>query len=108
MELLLETVCQTLSKYYTLGTEVSIDEVMICFCSHSWDTFKMSNKLIDEDYKAFCLAYHRYIFEFLYSISFKTNSRSERVDNLSNTSAMVFSLAMSLPYKYKSIYHLYR
>ena len=56
MEPLLETVRQASSKYYTPGTEVSIDEAMIHFCGCFQDIFKMPNKLIDEDYKVFCLA----------------------------------------------------
>src|SRR5437762_13013293 len=61
---LLEAVHQALSKYYTPHTNVSIDEVMICFCGCSRDIFKMLNKLIGEGYKAFCLADHGYLFDF--------------------------------------------
>ena len=102
MEPLLETVRQASSKYYTPGTEVSIDEAMIRFCGRSRDTFKMPNKPIDEGYKAFCLADRGYIFDFRMASRSRPTPGVERVDNLSNTSAMVFSLAMSLPYKHKA------
>ena len=99
MEPLLETVHQASSKYYIPGTELSIDEAIIYLCGYSQDTFKMSNKPIDESYKVFCLADHRYIFDFHMTSHSRSTPGVERVDNLSNTSAMVFSLAMSLPYK---------
>ena len=107
MEPLLETVHQASSKYYTPGTEVSIDEAMIHLCGRSRDTFKMPNKPIDEGYKAFCLANREYIFDFHIASHLRPTPGVERIDNLSNTSAIVFSLAMSLPYK-QSVYHLYR
>ena len=80
---------------------MSIDEAMIHFCGHSQDTFKMPNKPIDEGYKAFCLADRGYIFDFRMASRSRPTPGVERVDNLSNTSAMVFSLAMSLLYKHK-------
>ena len=50
---LLEAVCQASMKYYTPGTNVSINEAIIQFCRRSHDTFKMLNKPINESYKAF-------------------------------------------------------
>src|SRR2546429_7284261 len=75
---------------------------MIHFCGHSQDTFKMPNKPIGEDYKVFCLADRGYIFDFRMASCSKPTPGVESVDNLSNTSAMVFSLAMSLLYKHKA------
>ena len=63
---------------------------------------KMPNKPIGEGYKAFYLADHGYVFDFRMASRSKPTPGVESVDNLSNTSAMVFSLAMSLPYKHKA------
>src|SRR5438874_5744393 len=75
---------------------------MIRFCGRSRDTFKMPNKPIDEGYKVFCLVDHGYVFDFRIASCSKPTPGVESVDNLSNTSAIVFSLTMSLPYKHKA------
>ena len=99
---LLEAVRQASSKYYTPQTNVSIDEVMICFCGRSWDTFKMPNKPIGEGYKAFCLADCGYLFDFRMVSQLQSTPGVEDIDNLSHTSSTVLSLAMSLPYQYQA------
>ena len=43
------------------GTEVAIDEIMVCFHSQSGDTCKMSSKPIKQSYKIFALADDGYI-----------------------------------------------
>jgi len=79
---------------------ISIDEAMIHFYGRSRDTFKMPNKLIDEGYKVFCLADHGYVFDFRMISWSKLTPEVEDIDNLSRTSSIVFSLIISLPYKY--------
>src|SRR5947209_15857541 len=99
---LLEAVRQASMKYYTPGTNVSIDEAMIRFYGRSQDTFKMPNKPINEGYKAFCLVDHGYVFDFRMASRSKPTPGVEDIDNLSRTSSTIFSLAMSLPYKHRA------
>ena len=102
VELLLEAVHQASMKYYTPRTNVSIDEAMVRFCGHSRDTFKMPNKPIDEGYKAFCLVDCGYVFDFHFTSRTRKTPGVKDTDGLNNTSATVFSLAMSLPYKHQA------
>jgi len=73
---------------------------MVNFCSCSHDTFKMSNKLINESYKVFCLVDRGYIFDFCFILCNRKIPSIEDTDNLNNTSVTVFSLTMSLPYEH--------
>jgi hypothetical protein len=52
------TVCQTC---LIPGTEVAIDEIMVCFYSCLSDTCKMLNKPIKQGYKIFALANNSYV-----------------------------------------------
>src|SRR5438270_12901873 len=60
----------------------------------------MPNKRIDEGYKVFCLADRGYVFDFHIASWSESTPGVEDIDNLSCTSSTVFSLAISLPYKY--------
>ena len=81
---------------------ISINKAMIHFHGHSRDTFKMPNKLIDEDYKVFCLTDRGYVFDFRIASWLEPTPRVEAIDNFSRTFFTVLSLAISLPYKYYS------
>ena len=72
------------------------------FCSCSCNTFKMLNKPIDEGYKAFCLVDCGYVFDFHFTSRTRKTPGVKDTDGLNNTSATVFSLAMSLPYKHQA------
>src|SRR5437764_14597687 len=75
---------------------------IICFNGNSRDTFKMSNKLIDEGYKIFYLADCGYIFDFRMVLWLEPTPKVETIDNFSKTFSTVLSLIMSLPYKHYS------
>jgi Transposase IS4 len=53
------------AKYYILYSSVSINELMIRCFRRSAHIYKMSNKLITQDYKLFALADHGYIYSFV-------------------------------------------
>src|SRR5437667_414045 len=55
---------------------------MVNFCSCSHDTFKMSNKLINESYKVFCLVDLGYIFDFCFILCNRKIPGVEDTDNL--------------------------
>ena len=76
--------------------------LMARFCGCSRDTFKMLNKPIDEGYKAFCLVDYSYVFDFHFISRTRKTPSVEDTDSLNNTSATVFSLAISLLYKHQA------
>jgi len=52
------TACQT---YLIPGTEVAINEIIVCFHEQSSNTCKMPNKPIKQGYKIFALADNSYV-----------------------------------------------
>lgn len=54
-------------KYYTPGSELSVDELMIQCFGRSLHTVKMPKKPIKQGYKVFALAEHGYIWTFSWS-----------------------------------------
>src|SRR5436305_9233308 len=73
---------------------------MIRFYGRSRDTFKMPSKPIDEGYKAFCLADRGYIFDFRMASRTNPTPGIEDIEDMSETSSTVLSLAKSLPYRH--------
>jgi hypothetical protein len=52
-------------KYWVLGLNLSIDEIMVWFFGRSKYTFKAPNKPIKEGYKIFALCEASYIYYFM-------------------------------------------
>jgi transposase IS4-like protein len=91
-------------KYYTPGTNIAIDELMIQCYGHSLHTYKMPNKPIQQGYKLFVLAEHSYIWWFIWS-SRKYSFKAEVVlrPDLTATGSMVYHLVKHL-LKFSRVY----
>ena len=85
-------------EYYVPKSNVSIDKVIMRFSKRSRDTFKILSKLINKDYKAFCLADYSYVFDFRIVLRINLISNIEDIDKLSHILSIVLSLAKTLPY----------
>src|SRR5438874_13586500 len=70
---------------------------MVCFYSHSSDTYKMPNKPIKQGYKIFALANNGYVWYFQLSSRQHGIGELEKVNELTPTSSMVLQMARLLP-----------
>jgi hypothetical protein len=98
------TACQTC---LILGTDVAIDEIMVCFFGRSHDTCKMPNKPIKQGYKIFALAESGYVWYFQLSSREYRIGELEKVDELTPTGSMVLQMAQRLPKFPNAHYALY-
>ena len=94
---MLSTFCIACRCYLTLGTEVAIDEIMVCFYGWSADTCKMPNKPITQGYKIFALADNSYVWHFQLSSRQHGIGELEKVDELTPTGSIVLQMARLLP-----------
>lgn len=65
LEPLLSHTHDSCKKYYTPATNVSVDEMMICFSGQSVHTVCIKNKLTPEGFKIFSLCESGYTYTFL-------------------------------------------
>jgi len=126
LEPLASAIQKSSQKYYSLSSDVSIDELMVrCFgryvsliftplplyfttllinYSRSLHTYKMPKKPIKQGYKIYGLADHGYIYNWVWSSRDKGLQRMVLHPTLTNTGSLVRSLALSLPRRYLTIY----
>jgi hypothetical protein len=98
------TACQT---YLIPGTEVAIDEIMVCFHGRLSDTCKMPNKPIKQGYKIFALADDSYVWHFQLSSRQYGIGKLYKVDELTPTGSIVLQMARLLPKFSNSHYIIY-
>jgi hypothetical protein len=67
LEPLASTLQKAFKRYYTPGSNISIDEIMIRCFGRSSHTYKMPKKPIKQGYKVFGLAEHGYLWAFSWS-----------------------------------------
>jgi hypothetical protein len=84
-------------KYYTPGSKVSIDEIMIRCFGRTLHTVKMPNKPIKQGYKVFAIAEHGYIWTFAWSSRLWGIIEMFRYPAVSPTGSMVLNMITELP-----------
>ena len=94
------TIREACQKYWTSGAHLAVDECMIPYFGHTRHTIKALNKPIQQGYKVWALGDCGYIFSWLwYSKARGTESLDSRSrqNSMTDTQALVISLAKSLP-----------
>lgn len=86
------------TRYYIPSTNVSIDEMIVCFSGRSAHTIRMKGKPTPEGYKILTLCEAGYTYAFLYTSRIKSIIGIEKIPGLSLTSSAVVHLAKTLPY----------
>ncbi|EDN06697.1 predicted protein [Histoplasma mississippiense (nom. inval.)] len=84
-------------KYYTPGSKISIDEIMVKCFGRSQHTYKMPNKPIPRGYKIFGLAEHGYLWTFFWSSRRQGIMPMFQFPTLTKTGSMVVNLVNRLP-----------
>ncbi|EDN07653.1 predicted protein [Histoplasma mississippiense (nom. inval.)] len=84
-------------KYYTPGSKISIDEIMVKCFGRSQHTYKMPNKPIPRGYKIFGLAEHGYLWSFSWSSRRQGIMSMFQFPMLTKTGSMVVNLVKRLP-----------
>lgn len=101
LELLLSHIHDASKKYYTPGTNVSVDEMMVRFSGRSMHTVHMKNKLIPEGFKILSLCDSGYTYTFI-PTSRVAPTQVTRVEGLTQTGNTVNHLVQRLPYSWLS------
>jgi hypothetical protein len=107
VEPLLSTFRTACRLYLTSGTNVALNEIMVCFFSRSSDTCKMLNKLIKQGYKIFALAENSYVWYFQMSSKQHRIRELQKVDELTLTGSIVLQIVRLLPKFPNAPYVLY-
>jgi hypothetical protein len=84
-------------KFYTPGSHLSVDEVMVRCFGRTLHTYKMPNKPIKQGYKIFALAEHGYIWSFSWSSRQFGIEEMFKWPGLTPTGSMVVELIERLP-----------
>jgi hypothetical protein len=84
-------------KFYTPGSHLSVDEIMVQCFGRTLHTYKMPNKPIKQGYKIFALAEHGYIWTFSWSSRQLGIEEMFKWPGLTPTGSMVVELIERLP-----------
>jgi hypothetical protein len=84
-------------KFYTPGSHLSVDEIMVRCFGRTLHTYKMPNKPIKQGYKIFALAEHGYIWTFSWSSRQLGIEEMFKWPGLTPTGSMVVELIERLP-----------
>lgn len=84
-------------RYYTPGSSLSVDEIMVRCYGRTSHTYRIPHKPIKQGYKIFCLAEHGYIWTFSWSSRQMGIEESFKYPNLSPTGSMVMKMMDQLP-----------
>lgn len=87
-------------KYYTPGSNISVDEIVVRCFGRSSHTYRMPHKPIKQGYKIFCLAEHGYIWTFSWSSRQLGIEESFQYPGLTPTGSMVMKMMDHLPQRF--------
>jgi len=104
LEPLVSSLQSSFMRFYTPSSKVSIDKLIVRCFGRSIHTYKMPNKPIQQGYKLFGIADHRYLYAFLWSSKAKGLQDVLLRPKLINTGCLVRSLALTLPRRRITIY----
>lgn len=98
MEPLASELASKFHQFYTPSTNVSIDEMIICFSGRSAHTIQMKAKPTPEGYKIFAICNAGYTYGFLFSLRVHSIHGIQPIPGLTTTAAAIVHLAKMLPY----------